>query len=105
MISIVPATPSATAVKDPMEIPTLQAAADCVTWKKLFPMEIDAVLVWAVGFARANQETCVLPVPVVAEETDSQSALDTACHVQAVVKLKVLAPPAAAIVPDVGESW
>ena len=56
------------------------------------------------GLAIALQAICALPVPLVADETVSQSALDVACQVHAVDKLKVPEPPMEATVPDDGDS-
>ena len=102
MISIVPITPSAAALIAPVEIPTLHAEAACVTPNTAVPMEIDADRACAVGLAMADQATCVFPVPEVAEETLSQSALDVACQVQAVTKLKVPVVPVDSAVAEDG---
>ena len=104
-MSILLEAPSAGALKEPMESPTLQAEAAWLTLNAAVPINMDADRAWAVGLAMALQDICALPVPLVAEETISQSALVLACHVQAVDKLKVPEPPREATVPDEGDNW
>ena len=104
-MSILLDPPSAAALKAPIERPTLQAEAAWLKLNALVPIKMDADRAWAVGLALALQDIWVLPVPLVAEETVSQSALVVACHVQVVLKLKVPEPPMEATVPDEGDNW
>ena len=101
-MSILPDPPSAGALNALSDNATLHADAAWLSVKKLFPIEMEADRTCAVGLAIAFQATCAFPVPLVADETANQSAFEPACHVQAVVKLKVPEPPVDATVPDAG---
>ena len=94
--------PSGGALKAPMEIPTLQDAAAWLTINELVPIEIEPDRACAVGLAIAVHATCALPVPLEADDTLNQSALEVANHVQAVERLNVPVAPVAATAVDDG---
>ena len=102
VMSMPPDPPSASALNALMDNPTLHAAADWVTVKTPLPILMDADRACAVGLAIALQDICVLPVPLVADVTVSQSAFEVICQVQTVDKLKVPEPPVEPAVPDDG---